>query len=438
MLLLYFLLSLVNEMVNGDVVQLIIDTDLGFDVDDAGAIAVGNHLADIGKCNLLGIVHNTGFYYGIGGVDTINNYYNRDYNKSLLNLGAYTGQWGSSQQSQNNQNRYTTTIENDYPSSIQNYDQVSSAVDSYTKMLSSASDSSVVIASIGELTNLRDIIKANKELFIQKVKLIYYMDGSYNFGCGDSDGTGWSPYMGSTNDCYGSAQYVIENIPSSIKQVFTLNGGNILTGGRYNNGCGQGPVKEAYQIWTNDGSRSSWDPITVYLSVMGDNSLYSSLQSGTNYVDYYGNENFDTENITNNQYHVWTDNNHNGDITRILDNALCAAPCLAPKSIPYGGCSQYTMNSMKNCWTNHGAVDLENPIGSSAGTMSLYNCQKLCDNTQDCTGITVSNNKTITGYINCYRRKDINLSQCDDYIPYDTYTKNNNNNHHHQNHHHHN
>ena len=31
-------------------VQLIIDTDLGFDVDDAGAIAIANHLQDIGAC----------------------------------------------------------------------------------------------------------------------------------------------------------------------------------------------------------------------------------------------------------------------------------------------------------------------------------------------------------------------------------------------------
>merc|ERR1712013_804833 len=128
---------------------------------------------------------------------------------------------------------------------------------------------------------------ASKALFEQKVKMVYYMDGSYNFGCGDSDGSGWSPYMGSTADCYGAAQYVIANIPSKIKQAFTLNGGDVLTGGRFNDGCGQGPVKEAYQTWTNYGTRPSWDPICVYLSVMGDDSLYSSLQSGTNSVDYY-------------------------------------------------------------------------------------------------------------------------------------------------------
>ena len=426
----FYSLIVVLSIVFADPVRLIIDTDLGFDVDDVGAVSVGNHLADIGKCQLLGVVHNTGFYYGIGGVDVITHYYNRDYNKvhsnSSILLGAYTGPWGSSPQSQNNQNKYTTTIEHDYPSPVQNYNQTLSAVDAYTQMLINAPDGSVVIASIGELTNLRDIIKANKDLFVKKVKMIYYMDGSYNFGCGDSNGSGWSPYMGSTDDCYGAAQYVIQNVPSSIKQVFSLDGGgDIYTGGRFNgnNGCGQGPVKEAYQIWTNDGSRSSWDPITVYLAVMGDTALYSSLQAGTNTVDYYGNEHFNTGDTNNNQYHVWIDSSHNGDVTRILDNALCAAPCLAPKDIPFGGCSEYQLNSMKNCYNGHGAVDLENPVGSSAGTMSLYDCQQLCGKTAECDGVTVSNNGTINkGFVNCYRRGNINLEQCAGGYNYDTWT----------------
>ena len=65
-------------------------------------------------------------------------------------------------------------------------------------MLTGAEDNSVVIASIGELTNLRDILKAEKDLFIRKVAKIVYVDGVYNFGCGMSDGTGWSPWLGST------------------------------------------------------------------------------------------------------------------------------------------------------------------------------------------------------------------------------------------------
>eukprot|EP01083_Nonionella_stella_P095305 267503_1 len=404
-------------------VQLIIDTDLGLDVDDVGAIAVANHLQDIGACRLLGVVHNTGFYYGIGGVDVINHYYGRS-NLSTYKLGAYTGPWGSSSQSFTNQNKYTTKIVNDYPSPIENYDQVPSAVDAYTTMLQDADNNSVVIASIGELTNLRDIIKANRPLFVSKVHKIYYMDGPYNFGCGVSNGSGWSPYMGSTDGCDGAAQYVIDHVPSSIKQVFTLNGPNILTGSRFNgkDGCGQGPVKEAYQIYTNHGSRPSWDLICVYLAVMGDASLYSSVIAGTNSVDYYGNEAFDTSDTNHNQYHVWIDGQYNENVTRVLDDLLCAAPCLGRQE-SIGGCSTYQLHSMKRCSAGHGAQDLENPNGSSAGTMSLYNCQTLCDKTNECTGITVSNNETFAGYVNCYRRSSINLEQCDVNFAYDTYTK---------------
>ena len=155
---------------------------------------------------------------------------------------------------------------------------------------------------------------------------IYYMDGSYNFGCGDSQGSGNSPWLGSTEDCDGAAQYVNQKIPSSIKQVFSGEGGDICTGGRFNDGCGDGPVKQAYQIWTNYGCRWSWDPITVYLAVMGDTSLYSSTVAGTNTVDYYGNEAWDTSNTGNNQYHVYINNDNKGDVTRILDDAMCAAP----------------------------------------------------------------------------------------------------------------
>jgi len=64
--------------------------------------------------------------------------------------------------------------------------------------------------------------------------MIYYMNGLYNFGCGFSRGSGWSPFLGNTTDCYGAAQYVIENVPKSIKQVFSPDGVNVWAGSRFN------------------------------------------------------------------------------------------------------------------------------------------------------------------------------------------------------------
>lgn len=396
-------------------------------MDDVGALAVANHLADIGACDILGVIHNTGFYEGIGGVDVINHWYNRStasgWNGSL---GAYTGAWGSS----GGQDAYTTTIQKDFPSPVQNYDQVPSAVEAYKTMLGNADNSSVVIASIGELTNLRDILKAEPDLFNTKVKAVYYMDGGYNFGCGDSDGSGWSPWLGSTEDCDGAAMYAVQHVKNTtVKQVFSLNGGDVYTGSRFNgeDGCGAGPTKEAYQIWTNYGSRPSWDPILVYLAVMGDDSLYSSSNAETTTVDYWGHEDYDYSDTTNNMYQNWIDSNQNGAVTKIIDDLLCAAPCGAPEGL-VGGCSSYSLESMKNCYGDrgdgvwHGADDLETPADSSAGTMSLYACQALCDATNDCDGITVRT--TSDGLVECFRKGNINIDKCDSWTVTDTWVKN--------------
>ena len=102
------------------------------------------------------------------------------------------------------------------------------------------------------------------------------------------------------------------------------------------------------------------------------------------------------------------------------------------------------MNSMKNCYDGHGAVNMvrfsylsavlhllsayidaqESPKDASAGKMSLYDCQQLCDRTEGCTAIGVSNaDDASPGFINCYRKKDVDLGKCDNYIPFDTWTK---------------
>ncbi|GMH64177.1 hypothetical protein TrLO_g325 [Triparma laevis f. longispina] len=403
-------------------VKLIIDTDLGFDVDDVGALSVAHHLQDIGKAEIIAILHNTAFPKGIGGVDVIQNYYN-----SSAILGAYEGAWGSSDDAINAQDKYTSLIEEDFPSSVKTYNDVNAAVDSYRRALESQEDNSVVIASIGELTNLRDILKAEPQLFAQKVKSIYYMDGGYNFGCGDSDGSEWSPWLGSTEDCDGAAQYVVENVPTSVKQVFSLNGADIYTGSRFNDGCGSGPVKMSYQKWTNYGSRPSWDPITIWYAVYGESSLYSTATAETTTVDYYGREVYDKSDTSNNMYQTWIDSTRKGDVTKNLDDAICAAPCLG--STP-GACGGYTLQSMKNCWGDrgdgsgsHGASDLETPSDSSAGVMTLAECMILCDETVNCEGVSVSFADGGSGLVNCFRKGNIQIDDCDEFFPIDTWVK---------------
>ena len=68
--------------------------------------------------------------------------------------------------------------------------QVPTAVATYRKALAASQNHSVAIASIGITTNMRDLVLSERdefsplsgpELIGQKVKLIVWMDGGYNF-----------------------------------------------------------------------------------------------------------------------------------------------------------------------------------------------------------------------------------------------------------------
>src|SRR5210317_961434 len=58
--------------------KVILDTDIGSDCDDAGALAVLHKLADKDEVEILGVIYSSGKNkYGIGVCDAINTYYGR-------------------------------------------------------------------------------------------------------------------------------------------------------------------------------------------------------------------------------------------------------------------------------------------------------------------------------------------------------------------------
>ena len=139
--------------------QLIIDTDLGFDVDDVGAIAVAHALANQGTVDILGIVCNTGRDACIVGVDIINTYYGR----SNMSIGSFKGSFGS--YTDNGQDfHYVNDLRSRFPHRVNSRDDVPSALDVYKAALQGAADKSVTIASIGETTNLQDLLRDDIDL----------------------------------------------------------------------------------------------------------------------------------------------------------------------------------------------------------------------------------------------------------------------------------
>jgi pyrimidine-specific ribonucleoside hydrolase len=251
-------------------VQLIIDTDLGFDVDDVGAISVAHALADQGRVDILGIVCNTGRDACIIGVDILNTFYGR----ANMSIGSFKGKFGS--YTDNGQDfHYVNDIKAKFPHKVKGRDDVPSALDVYRNALQQAANKSVTIASIGELTNLQDVLRSDPDLVRAKVKRVVYMDGGFNFGCADGA-------YGPNDECWRSAQYVVANMPSpDVEQIFQLHGDNHngwWVGNSQKCGYDDGnPVKVAYaqackNMWQgacDNFGRDSWDPNSVYVAIMG-------------------------------------------------------------------------------------------------------------------------------------------------------------------------
>lgn len=61
--------------------------------------------------------------------------------------------------------------------------------------------------------------------------------------------------------------------------------------------------------------------------------------------------------------------------------------------------------------TYHGATDLEVPVTADCGVMSIADCQAKCLATPGCSGVTVTPDSG--GLFRCFRKKAIDLSQCD-------------------------
>jgi len=68
-------------------IQIILDTDIGMDCDDAGALLILLRLMEAQKCELLAITHCTSNPYGAMAINAIDRYYGHDLHPELIESG---------------------------------------------------------------------------------------------------------------------------------------------------------------------------------------------------------------------------------------------------------------------------------------------------------------------------------------------------------------
>ncbi len=265
-----------NSPVRTEPVRIILDTDLGPDYDDVGALAFLHAMADSGKAEILATISSNRNELVAPSIDVINTYFNRPY----LIIGAPKTNGVSMGASQH----WPDSIVARYPHKVRSTSDVPDAVAVYRKILASQPDNSVTLVTIGFLTNLNGLLHSmsdtisrmsGKELVERKVKKLVSMAGWF------PKGKEFNIFMDSA-----SSKYVYENWPGEIIFTGFEIGKEIHTGLKIvASGIKNSPVRDVFRISIplseeDKNGRMSWDETAVLIAVYGTDRFFT-LRRGT-------------------------------------------------------------------------------------------------------------------------------------------------------------
>jgi pyrimidine-specific ribonucleoside hydrolase len=257
---------------NDSPVPVIFDTDMGPDYDDVGAITLLHAFADSGKANILATIASTK-YEGVAGVlNVLNTYFNRP----DVPIGVPRGKAVTEKDFQH----WTDTLLANYPHSIQLNSETDDAVSLYRKILSSQPDTSVVVITVGFLTNIANLLQSKADeysplagaaLIRKKVKRLVSMAGKFPSG---------KEY--NVVEDAAAAQYTFANFPRPVILSGFEIGEKIKSGLPLinNENIVHSPVKDAFRISINmreddRHGRMSWDQTAVLAGVLGPQPYYN-------------------------------------------------------------------------------------------------------------------------------------------------------------------
>lgn len=261
----FLLFSTLNAQVKSHAVPVILDTDIGPDYDDVGAVAVLHALSDRGEAIPLAIIASNKNEFVAPTIDVLNSYFGRP----DLPIGAPKGKAPDIGAWQ----KWPQMLLSKYPHTLQSTAEAENAVSLYRKILSKQKDHSVTIVSIGFLTNLSNLLNSKPdnfsnlsgtELVKRKVNKLVSM-------------AGWFPKGREYNlltDSVASAN-VFNNWPTKVIFSGFEIGKNIKTGlGLIHDTALMGPVKDVFAFCIpkakeDSAGRMSWDETTVFAAIRG-------------------------------------------------------------------------------------------------------------------------------------------------------------------------
>lgn len=263
-----------------DPVRIIFDTDMHTDCDDAGAMAVLHALADNGECEILAMMASTKDPFAVPTMDVINTYYGRP----DIPLGAVKGK-GVLRSS-----KYTKPVAQEFPHDLKSNDDAPDALQLYRDILEKQPDHSVVIVTVGYLTNIRNLLElpasggrsSGRDLVRAKVKRWVCMGGNF-IGQPPKDDL----KLGNVNFTYDAeaTKFAIDHWPGEIvfagREVCSVPSG-LAIGENLARTPTNNPVRRAYEHYF-DGklkNRHVADLVAVFYAVRGLSDCWDLESNG--------------------------------------------------------------------------------------------------------------------------------------------------------------
>ncbi len=265
-------------------IPIIFDTDMGPDYDDVGAMALLHAFADSGYVEILATVSSNKMEKTTQLIDLINTYFNRP----DIPIGVTKDENAKNNDTWHKGLKWTDELLNNYSFNQPGASQSKDAVKIYREILASQADNSVIITTVGFLTNLKNLLLSppdeisnfsGKDLVTRKVKKLVSM------ACRFPAGREYNAYADAV-----STKYVIDSWPTTIIFSGVEIGRYIRTGDVLIKEKGDNPVKDTYKISIPQdmpeiensryemGGRASYDQTAVLAAALGEK--YFDLEQG--------------------------------------------------------------------------------------------------------------------------------------------------------------
>lgn len=337
--------------------KVIFDTDMITDFDDVGALACLHALADAGECEILATVSATRGNASVAAIEVINSYYGRGdlpvgAPKGLGVVGAFAGAkqkvdpaspLGKKGGGDGGHYKYRK-LALDYPHWVRHLDadDAPDANEVYRKVLAAAPDKSVVICSVGFLTNLRRLLETKpdaispldgKALVARKVIRWVAMACKYPRGKEYNSMWDWqSSRIALTNwptpivfsdweygcDVFaGRAIAEMEGPRNPVKDVFA---GNIPS---------REEVRKSPETWMRHcfgmGGRAAWDETAVLAAVRGETSYFNVHRGTYRMIGEKGDDEWVPDEENGPHLRI-TERVNKLEVGRIIDELICRGP----------------------------------------------------------------------------------------------------------------